>query len=79
MRANGIPDYPDPTGTGPSAIRATPGSDLDPANPKFQSAATLCANKTGFEKFGSGTPQPGSVNLSRPGGFGGKPSGNSGP
>lgn len=72
MRANGIPDYPDPSDTGQQAVHATAGSDLDPANPVFQSASTLCANKTGFEKFGSATPQPGSINLNMAGGFGGK-------
>jgi hypothetical protein len=80
MRANGIPDYPDPTGN-QSAVRATAGSDLDPANPRFQAASTLCTNRTGFQdqKFGSGTPQPGTINVNPAGGsFGGKPGGNGG-
>jgi hypothetical protein len=79
MRANGVPDYADPT-SGQSAVRATAGSDLDPANPKFEAASTLCANKTGFQKFGNGTPPPGTINVNPgPGGFGGKPGGNGGP
>jgi hypothetical protein len=79
MRANGIADFPDPTGN-QQAIRATPGSDLDPADPAFQAASTLCANKTGFQKFASSsTPQPGAINLNMAGGFGGKPGGNGGP
>ena len=80
MRANGVPDYPDPTGN-QSAVRATPGSDLNPANPTFQAASTLCTNKTGFQdqKFGNGTLQPGTINLNPAGGsFGGKPGGNGG-
>ena len=74
MRANGVADYPDPSGNGNNqAIHATSGSDLNPANPTFQAASTLCANKTGFQsKFSSGAPQPGSVNVTMAGGFGGK-------
>jgi hypothetical protein len=79
MRANGVPDYADPTG-GQSVVHATAGSDLDPANPTFQAASTLCASKTGFQKFGNSTPQPGTINVNPgPGGFGGKPGGNGGP
>jgi len=79
MRANGVPDYSDPT-AGQSAVHATAGSDLDPANPTFQAASTLCANKTGFQKFGDSTPSPGTINVNPgPGGFGGKPGGNGGP
>jgi hypothetical protein len=73
MRANGVPDYPDPSGTNNQAIRVSSGSDLNPANPAFQGASTLCAKRTGYvSKFGSGVPQPGSVNLNMAGGFGGK-------
>jgi hypothetical protein len=79
MRANGIPDYPDPSGSGQSAVRATPGSDLDPDNPTFQAASALCGTKTGFAKFAGGPPQPGTINLNMAGGFGGKPGGNGGP
>jgi hypothetical protein len=78
MRANGIPDYPDPTGGGSNQVAHATG-DLSPANPTFQAASTLCANKTGFQKFSSGgTPQPGTINLNMAGGFGGKPGGNGG-
>jgi hypothetical protein len=74
MRANGVPDYPDPAGDNSQTIRATPGSDLNPANPTFQAASTLCTKKTGYlSKFSSGAPQPGSINLNVAGGFGGKP------
>jgi hypothetical protein len=78
MRADGIPDYPDPSGSGQSAVHATAGGDLNPANPAFQSASARCADKTGFEKFSSGTPQPGSINLNMAGGFGGKADGSGG-
>jgi hypothetical protein len=73
MRANGVPHYPDPTGKN-QAIRVSSGSDLNPADPTFQAASTLCTKKTGFlNKFSSGPPQPGSINVSMAGGFGGKP------
>jgi hypothetical protein len=74
MRADGVPDYPDPSANSNSqAIRATPGSDLNPADPTFQAASTLCADKTGYQsKFSNGTPQPGSINVTMAGGFGGK-------
>ena len=79
MRANGVPDYADPT-AGQSVVHATAGADLNPANPTFQAASTLCANKTGFQKFGSNTPLPGTINVNPgPDGFGGKPGGNGGP
>ncbi len=78
MRANGVRDYSDPTG-GQSVVHATAGSDLNPASPIFQAASTLCANKTGFQKFGTSTPSPGTINVNPgPGGFGGKPGGNGG-
>jgi hypothetical protein len=81
MRANGVPSYPDPTGNGNSqAVHVSSGSDLNPANPTFQAASTLCTHKTGFQnKFSSGPPQPGSINVNMAGGFGGKPGGNGGP
>ncbi len=79
MRANGVPDYSDPT-SGQSVVHATAGSDLNPANPTFQAASALCTKKTGFvSKFSNGTPPPGTINLNPgPGGFGGKPGGNGG-
>jgi hypothetical protein len=73
MRANGVPTYPDPTGSGNQTIHASSASDLNPANPTFQAASTLCARKTGYvSKFSTGAPQPGSININMAGGFGGK-------
>jgi hypothetical protein len=61
MRANGIPDFPDPSGGG-LQIRVSPGSDLNPDNAKFKNAAKLCAKKTGVGgAFGGGPPPPGSI------------------
>ncbi len=74
MRANGVPTYPDPTGTAQQAIHASSGSDLNPANPTFQAASAFCTEKTGYQsKFSAGAPQPGSINLNTTGAFGGKP------
>jgi hypothetical protein len=73
MRTNGVSDYPDPTTNNNQALHATPGSDLNPANPTFQAASALCTNKTGYQsKFSTGAAQPGSINLTMAGGFGGK-------
>jgi hypothetical protein len=58
MRANGIPDFPDPSDGGLSFNRA---GDLNPSNPIFQKASRLCAKQTGVPGFGTGSPQPGSV------------------
>jgi hypothetical protein len=63
MRANGVPDYPDPTSNN-QPIHASSGSDLNPANPTYQAASTLCTNKSGYQsKFSNGAPQPGSINI----------------
>jgi hypothetical protein len=72
MRANGIPDFPDPTGDSLSINRAA-GGDLNPNNPTFQNASKVCAQRTGVSGFSGGTPQPGTIELngSDPGGIGG--------
>ena len=62
MRANGVPDFPDPTGGGLS-IQVHPGSDLNPDNPTFQNASKLCAKKTGVPGLG-GTPPRGAIQVS---------------
>jgi hypothetical protein len=73
MRANGVPTYADPTTGNNQVQHASSGSDLNPANPTFQAASTLCTKKTGYvSKFSTGVPQPGSINLNMAGGFGGK-------
>jgi hypothetical protein len=62
MRANGIPDFPDPTANG-LTFRVGGGGDLNPNNPSFQNASKLCARKTGAHPPGSGTPPPGTVEI----------------
>jgi hypothetical protein len=71
MRANGVPDFPDPSNGGLS-FNVGAGGDMNPSNPVFQNASTLCAHKTGVPGFAPGTPQPGSVefNGDNPGGPG---------
>jgi hypothetical protein len=63
MRANGIPDFPDPTDSGLSLSEA-PGIDLNPDNPTFQSASKLCAQKTGVHLPGAGgSPPAGTIEI----------------
>jgi hypothetical protein len=58
MRANGIPDFSDPSNGGLSIpVNAT--GDLNPNNPSFHNASKLCAQKTGLQAFGTGPPHPG--------------------
>jgi hypothetical protein len=42
MRAHGILDFPDPNGHGAISIKAQPGSDLDPNNPRYRAANNAC-------------------------------------
>ncbi len=64
MRANGVPDYPDPMTGANQTVHASSGSALNPANPTFQAASTLCTKNTGYvSKFSTGPPQPGSINV----------------
>ncbi|HEX4864672.1 MAG TPA: hypothetical protein VFV02_11400 [Acidimicrobiales bacterium] len=69
MRANGVPDFPDPNSGGLS-IQVHPGSDLNPQSPTFQNASKLCAKKTGVPGIG-GTPPRGAIEATAGGGPGG--------
>jgi hypothetical protein len=63
MRANGIPDFPDPTATGLSFNRGS-SSDLNPDNPTFQNASKLCVQRTGAKvPAAGGTLPPGTIQL----------------
>jgi hypothetical protein len=63
MRANGIPDFPDPVNDTLSFNLGASG-DLNPDNPTFQAAAKLCSQKTGANLPGAeGTPPPGTIEL----------------
>lgn len=65
MRAHGIKDFPDPNSQGGIAIKAGPGSDLDPNNPQFKAANAACQHLMPGAKNGTG-PQ-----VSSAGGGGG--------
>lgn len=72
MQQNGVPDFPDPSNGG-LRVQVSPGSDLDPSSPTFQSASKTCAKKTGVQGFGTGNPNDapaGSVSISSSGGPG---------
>jgi hypothetical protein len=43
MRQHGISDFPDPDSQGHMSIKITPGSDMNPNNPRFKSAQQACA------------------------------------
>ena len=69
MRANGVADYPYPTGNS-QVCRATSCSDSNPADPTVQAASTPWTKYTGFvSKFGTGACQPGSIDLEMVGGL----------
>ncbi len=55
MRANGVPDFPDPTAGG-LELPGGPGSDQN--NPTLQNAAKVCVKKTGVQPLGGGGPPP---------------------
>ena len=46
MRANGVPNFPDPQflSGGRIAVKLAPGSGVDPNSPTFQAAARKCGN-----------------------------------
>jgi hypothetical protein len=71
MRANGIPDFPDPSGNG-LQIRSSPGSDLNPNNPIFQRAQKKCATQVGIPQLAGGPgTQAGGVQVQQQGAPGG--------
>lgn len=61
MRANGIPDFPDPVGGSLQFNRATMGADVL-TSPAFQKAVKVCTQQTGVHLSGpGGTPPPGTI------------------
>ena len=73
MRANGIPDFPDPV-NGTLSFNLGASGDLNPNNPTFQAASKLCSKKTGATLPGAGgSPPPGTIELN-----GGGPQANAG-
>jgi hypothetical protein len=61
MRANGVPDFPDPAADGSLILPGNPGTYAH--DPTFQNAATVCERKTGVSLPGRGSPPPGTITL----------------
>ncbi|MGH2851536.1 MAG: hypothetical protein ACRDLP_13065 [Solirubrobacteraceae bacterium] len=61
MRANGVPDFPDPGPNGNLVLQGGPEVMNDPI---FQRAASVCAKKTGVDLPGRSGPTPGTITLS---------------
>jgi hypothetical protein len=60
MRANGVPDYPDPKGD----TTNFQGSGVDPDSPSFEKANQLCGEKLGLPAWWvNGTDTPGSIEV----------------
>jgi hypothetical protein len=76
MRANGFPDFPDPSDNGSLSLNV--GSAMSPSNPVFQKTSKLCAQKTGVRGFGTGAPPPGTIELNGGGGLPGGTDGSAG-
>lgn len=59
MRANGLPDFPDPKSDGTLSFRIGP--NLNPNSPTFEHASKVCAERTSIQ--GLGGPSAGTVEL----------------
>jgi hypothetical protein len=64
MRANGVPDFPDPTANGDLVLPGGPGRYEN--DPTFQNAAKVCDRKTGVSLPGRGSLPPGTITLDGP-------------
>jgi hypothetical protein len=61
MRANGVPNYPDPSGSDDTNLR---GAGIDTSTPAYQDANQLCVKKTGMPAYwATGTGVPGEVEV----------------
>lgn len=64
MRANGVPNFPDPTPGGGLSFPVGSGGDLNPNNSTFRNASHLCAQRTGAQVPGAGgNPPTGTIKL----------------
>jgi hypothetical protein len=59
MRSHGIADFPDPNGDGMLQLQGSPGSDLAPDNPQFQTADKACKHLLPGGGKGGSTTQSG--------------------
>jgi hypothetical protein len=62
MRANGVPDFPDPSANGSVILPGNP--DQNANNPTFQDASKVCARKTGVSLPGRSSLPAGTITLS---------------
>jgi hypothetical protein len=60
MRANGVPDFPDPGANGSLILPGGPGRQN---NPTFKNAARVCTRKTGVSLPGGKNLPPGTITL----------------
>jgi hypothetical protein len=78
MRANGVPNYPDPSANGDTDFE---GTGVDPNSPTVENADKVCSKKTGIPYDAPGTEAPGVVQVrdfNGPTGGGAPPSGGAG-
>ena len=78
MRANGVPNYPDPSANGDTDFE---GTGVDPNSPTVEKADKVCSKKTGTPYDPPGTEAPGVVQVrdfSGPSDSGASPSGGAG-
>jgi hypothetical protein len=61
MRANGVPDFPDPSND--TLSFSMHAGDVNPNSPTFQNASKLCATEYGVNLPSTGNPAPGTVEL----------------
>jgi hypothetical protein len=62
MRANGVPDFPDPNANGNLVLAGGPVTYAN--NPTFQNASKACTQKTGVRLPSPSSPPPGTITLS---------------
>jgi hypothetical protein len=62
MRANGVPDFPDPSANGNVILPGNP--DQNANNPTLQNASKVCARKTGVSFPGRSGLPAGTITLS---------------
>jgi hypothetical protein len=62
MRANGVPDFPDPSANSALILPGPPGAYTK--SPAFQNAAKVCYRKTGVSVPGRSGLPPGTITLS---------------
>ena len=61
MRANGVPDFPDPTANGNLVLSGGPATYAN--NPTFRNASRVCTRKTGVRLPSPSNLPPGTITL----------------